>query len=180
MMAPENTHVRMGGVLFVLLALDVAALLFLVSPEGRSHAQWQKERALAQAQLQEQRRESAPLMNIEKRLAQSRSDAAQFIKVRFVERDSEVSALLQTLAKDQKVKIEKIAYKEDATEMERVDALSIDTNVTGDYGDLVRFINAMERSKTAFVLESVALGDADNGQVKLHLRVKTYLRRTEA
>ena len=180
MMALEGARVRMAGVLFVLLALDVAAILFLISPEGRSHEQWQKERAFAQTQLQEERRASAPLMDIEKRLTQSRSDAAKFMKTRFVERDSEVSALLQTLAKDQKVKIEKISYKEDGTELDQLSALSIDTNVTGDYGNLVRFINAMERSKTAFVLESVTLGDADNGQVKLHLRVKTYLKRAQA
>jgi Tfp pilus assembly protein PilO len=180
MMALEGARVRMGGILLVFLALDVAAVLFLFSPEGRSYGQWQKQRAFAQTQLQEERREAAPLLNIEKRMAQSRSDAERFMKARFVEKDSEVSALLQTLAKDQKVKIEKISYKEDATELEQVSALSLDTSVTGDYGSVVRFINAMERAKTAFVLESVSVGDADNGQVKLHLRMKTYLKRAQA
>ena len=180
MMAPlERARVRMVVVALVLLALDVVAVLFLLSPEGRSRAEWQKERATAQAQLQEQRRQAAPMMNIEKRLFQSQSDATQFMKARFVERDSEVSALLGALAKDGKVKIEKIGYKADVTELEQVDALSIDTTVTGEYGNLVRFINALERAKTVFVLQSVSLDGADNGQVKVKLQVQTFLKRAQ-
>jgi hypothetical protein len=48
--------------------------------------------------------------------------------------------------------------------------------VTGDYADEMRFINALERSKTFFVINSVSLGGAEGRTVRLELHVETFLR----
>jgi hypothetical protein len=40
----------------------------------------------------------------------------------------------------------------------------------------MRFINALERDKTFFIVNSVVLGDAQGGSVKLQLKLETYLR----
>ena len=54
----------------------------------------------------------------------------------------------------------------------------IDANCQGDYKQLVRFINALERDKNFFIIDSVVLGDAQGGTVKLQLKLETYLRMT--
>jgi hypothetical protein len=41
---------------------------------------------------------------------------------------------------------------------------------------VVRFINALERSKTFFLVNTVVLGDAQGGTVKLQMKLESYLR----
>jgi hypothetical protein len=41
---------------------------------------------------------------------------------------------------------------------------------------VVRFVNALERSKTFFLVNTVVLGDAQGGTVKLQMKVESYLR----
>jgi type IV pilus assembly protein PilO len=40
----------------------------------------------------------------------------------------------------------------------------------------VRFINALERDKLFFIVDSVELGGEQGGQVKLGMKLETYLR----
>jgi len=74
------------------------------------------------------------------------------------------------------VKITQAKY--DAKEPESVGLapVYIEANCQGDYLQLVRFINALERNKTFFVVNNVLLGDAQGGAVKLQLKLETYLR----
>ena len=41
---------------------------------------------------------------------------------------------------------------------------------------VVRFINALERDKLLFIVNSIQLGDAQGGTVKLQLKMQTYLK----
>ncbi len=54
----------------------------------------------------------------------------------------------------------------------------IDANFVGDYLQVVKFINAMERDKTFFILDSVTLGEAQGGTVRVQLKFETYLKST--
>jgi len=54
--------------------------------------------------------------------------------------------------------------------------IGIDAQLAGDYVNEMKFINALERSKLLFVVNSVDLGEAQGGNVRLELRFETYLR----
>jgi hypothetical protein len=54
--------------------------------------------------------------------------------------------------------------------------VDIDMSVTGDYAQEMRFVNAVERAKTFFVIDSVELGAAQGGEVQLKLKLQTYLK----
>jgi hypothetical protein len=40
----------------------------------------------------------------------------------------------------------------------------------------VKFINALERDKMLFIVNSIAVGDAKGGTVRLQLKLSTYLK----
>ena len=46
----------------------------------------------------------------------------------------------------------------------------------GDYLQLVRFINSLERDQMFFLVNSVVLGGEQGGVVKLELKMNTYLK----
>ena len=56
-------------------------------------------------------------------------------------------------------------------EMQRIEA-----DLAGDYLQLVRFINTLERSKMFFDVDSVDLAGENTGQVKLEIVIHSYLR----
>ena len=54
--------------------------------------------------------------------------------------------------------------------------MEIEADLAGDYLQLVRFINALERDQLFFLVDSVGLGGAQGGMVKLQIKLETYLK----
>jgi hypothetical protein len=54
--------------------------------------------------------------------------------------------------------------------------MEIEADLAGDYLQLVRFINSLERNQMFFLVDSVGLGGEQNGAVKLQLKLETYLK----
>ena len=52
--------------------------------------------------------------------------------------------------------------------------VEIQADFSGDYLQLVRFINALERDPLFFIIDSVELGGEQGGVVKLQLKLETY------
>ena len=48
--------------------------------------------------------------------------------------------------------------------------------MNGDYLQLVRFINSLERDQMFFLVDSVQLGGEQAGMVKLQMKLETYLK----
>ena len=57
-----------------------------------------------------------------------------------------------------------------------VTELRIDGSVSGEYRNVAEFINGVERSKSFFLIQNLALSGAQGGLVNLQLRIGTYLR----
>jgi len=56
--------------------------------------------------------------------------------------------------------------------------VEIAAEVSGDYLQLVRFVNALERNKIFFMVDELELGNEQSGTVKLQIKLETYLRTT--
>ena len=52
----------------------------------------------------------------------------------------------------------------------------IEAGLSGDYLQLVRFINSLERDQVFFLVNSVVLGGEQNGVVRLDLKMETFLK----
>ena len=54
--------------------------------------------------------------------------------------------------------------------------ISLDAGVTGQYSQIMQFINSLERDRTFFVIRAMGLTGQQGGVVNLRLRVSTWLR----
>lgn len=162
----------------VLLVVAAAATAWLLSPAGRSRAALGREYRELQGQYQTQLRELGPARDIDKRLVQAREQQAAFYAERLPARYSTISETLTDLASRNKVQVSAVKYDAKDAEIPGLQRISIAAQITGDYGNEMKFINAMERSKLFFVIESVDLANAEGGggNIRLNLQLQTFLR----
>lgn len=163
--------------LAVLLALiALAAAVFLLTPYGRSRERLQQEYQQLRVERQRKELEDGPLANIDQRLVVARQQIAEFYRDRLPDQYSAVSAELARLASQSGVKLGQVKYDvEKDLAAPGVRALHVSAKVTGDYKDIVRFINALERDKMLFEPTSVDLSESQQG-ISLELKLDTYLQ----
>lgn len=161
------------------VALALVALaggIFLLTPYGRSREAMQVEFFRLREELKRKQQEAGPLTDIESKLAAARRQIDAFYRERLPATYSGVSAELARLANESGVRLGNVKYEVDARNPAPGAApVRITADVEGNYLNLVRFINALERDQMFFVPESVALAERQ-GDVTLELVVQTYLR----
>ena len=162
--------------LIVVGVLDVIALGYLLSPLSQSRAKHQEERDRVQQEFQVRQREVAPLKNLDQKLVLARREIADFYTQRIPAEYSVIPEELGKLAKANSVRISTAKYGAEDADIPGLQRVKIDATIDGDYVNVVRFINAMERDKIFFIIDSVGLSEQSGGAVKLQVRMETYLR----
>lgn len=162
--------------LVAMLILDALALVYLLSPLGQSRAKRQAEREQVLQQLQVRKREVAPLKDIDQKLVSARKEIADFYDQRFPSAYSTVPDQLGKLAQENNVRITAAKYGLEDTGAPGAKRVAIEASLEGNYLQVVKFINALERDKTFFIIDSVALSEVQGGTVKLAMKMETYLK----
>ena len=80
------------------------------------------------------------------------------------------------LAQANGVRILQVKYKEEDPETSGIVPVEIEGDFSGDYLQLARFINALERSKLFYMVDSVGLAGESTGPVKLEVKLHSYLK----
>jgi len=95
-------------------------------------------------------------------------------------RYSQISQRIQKLSQETGVSSQSIKYSTDTgekTELADVQRIKIDTTISGDYGKVARFINAMEQDPLLFIIEKISLsGQPEGGAVSLQISFDTFLK----
>ncbi len=172
-----------------LAAVDIIALAIFFSPIVGSETSRRDQLTAQWKELQLKTREVEPLKGLDKKIPVARTQIDQFYKVRFSSQQSDVSGDLGKLAQESGVKITEIKYKEKqdegsgAKEIRGIDPavvglrqVQIDAGFEGNYLQLIRFVNALERNKLFFLVDSVELGGQESGVVQLKMKLETYLK----
>lgn len=167
---------KLKTVLIVLVALDVAAVAYLLSPLSQSRAKHQQERDRVQQQLQLREREMAPLKNIDQKLVLARQEIADFYANRIPGEYSSIAEEIGQLAKDNGVRIGAVKYGTEDARIAGLQRVELEAGIDGNYVNIVKFINALERDKMFFILDSVALSEQQGGNVKLQMKLEAYLK----
>jgi hypothetical protein len=128
------------------------------------------------AELRQKTRDVEPLKGIDKKIVLAKGQIGQFYQDRFAARDSELAAELGKLAAENGVRIMSAKYKQEDPTGAGIVPTEIEGNFSGDYLQLVRFINALERSKQFFTVDSISLAGESAGPVKLEVKMHSYLR----
>ena len=160
----------------VLLALDLAAGLFLLSPLGRSRRAHQEDYDRLRVSLKSKMSESLPLRGMDQKLVQAESDLAAFYRDRFPAHASAIPEELGKLAGANGVRVTEVRYTSEAAGQAGLQRVSMDATLAGDYLQVARFINALERDRMFFVIDEVTLNEQQGGFVRLQLKLQTYLK----
>ncbi|HEV8524887.1 MAG TPA: hypothetical protein VGQ71_10340 [Terriglobales bacterium] len=161
-----------------LALLDVAALLFLLTPLGSSPSTRQAEYEAVRRELQSKMREAASRRGLDKKLVLAQEQIATFYRERFPSGYSQISAELGKLAGDSGVRISQGSYETLPAELPGLERVRVEAALDGEYVEIVKFVNALERSKMFFIVESVTLGQEQGGRVRLQLRLESYRKAT--
>jgi Tfp pilus assembly protein PilO len=157
-------------------AIVLAAAAFLFTPYGRSRARLEQEHARLFAVKKQKQAESGPLANIDQKLTLARQQIDAFYRDRLPEQYSAVSAELARRATESGVKLGQVKYDSDKeSPAPGVTTVHISASVNGNYVNIAKFINALERDKMLFIPASVELAEGQGG-VTLQLKLDTYLR----
>jgi len=163
-----------------LAVLAVAAGVFLLTPYGRSRGSLQQEHARLFAEMNRKKAESGSLENIDQKLVAARQQIDTFYRDRLPQQYSAVSAELAKLATQSGVRLGQVKYEVDRdVPGPGVRLVHIGASVSGNYVNIAKFINALERDRTLFVPASVELAEGQGG-VTLQLKLDTYMRDTGA
>jgi type IV pilus assembly protein PilO len=179
MASMRSVQQRFTAVLVVLLLLDAAAIALLMSPVGRSRQDRIRDYDQVRNELIAKRRDALPARDMDQKLKTARAEIDSFYNDRMPARYSDITDALGKLAKESHVQLGQVKYDSREADKEQfpdTTRLAIDANISGDYANEMRFINALEREKLLFILENVSLGEAQGGNIKLQIRLETYLR----
>ncbi len=160
----------------VMLAVDIAAAAVLFSPLVGSADSRRLQINELRAELIKKTHAVEPLRGMDKKIVLAKDQINEFYKDRFAPKDSVLVNELGKLASENGIRIQQEHYKEEDAETSGIVPVEIAGSFSGDYLQLVRFINTLERSKMFFEVDSVDLAGEGAGPVKLGITIHSYLR----
>lgn len=177
-MTPIQRMRRRFTVIFAVLGLIcISLIVYLVWPGSSGVAQRNEEQELKK-QLELKQLGAAPLHGIDKKLADSSKQVDELYKDRVANRWSEISERVQKIAQETGVSAQNIKYSADKTGLPDLQRVNIETTVSGDYGKIPRFINALERDKMLFLITQLSLNGQEGGVVQVQIKFDTFLKET--
>jgi type IV pilus assembly protein PilO len=171
-----NTRRKLTVTIASLLLVDLATAVMLLSPIIGSEKSRLSEMDRLWKELQAKTRQVEPLRGLDKKVVLAQKQIDEFYQQRLTSQDSTISTELGKVAAQSGVKISEIKYKLKDPEPIGLRPMEIEANLSGDYLQLVRFINALERDQLFFIIDSVQLGGEQGGVVKLQMKMQTFLK----
>ena len=135
--------------------------------------------AARQVQLAELKLQNAPLRGLDKSVEQTRKEMRQFFDDRIPASYSAIETSMTDLEVKSGVRLSRQQYTQGKPD-QFLTPITMDAAISGDYPSIMHFVNGIERSKTFFIIDEMALTGEQSGMVNLRLRVSTWLRPADA
>jgi len=172
----KRTRSQLKIAVAALVVLDVVAVAMLVTPiAGMRETRQQEMRQLWQ---ELKSREFASWRGLDKKIPVAKQEIEAFYQQRFPTEESTISAELERVGSQTGVRVTGVKYAVKDASIEGLQRVEITATFSGDYLQLVRFVNGLERDRLFFLVDGVDLGGEQNGIVGLQIKVETYLRST--
>jgi type IV pilus assembly protein PilO len=172
----RQTRKNLTTALVIMAGVDLLAAVVYFSPLVGSAETRQQEMRQLQTELNLKTRQVAPLQNLPQKVALASNQINDFYKQRIPSQNSQIIAEFGKLAAANGVTIEQGNYKVKEEGPGKLQPVEMDADLAGNYTSLAKFINALERDQTFFIINSVTLGGEQQGPVKLNVKLETYLR----
>jgi Tfp pilus assembly protein PilO len=170
--APLTWH-YVGFALLLALAIGLSVRVGLDWAAIDTHAS--DVLAEKQVQLKALDIKTAPLRGLDKRVDSSRESAAAFIEKRIPPDYSTISNRVLALGVNSGVRLTRLEYAPGAPGTELTE-IQMDAGITGQYPQIMRFINSLERDQIFFLVRAMSLTGQQGGLVSLRLKLSTWLR----
>jgi type IV pilus assembly protein PilO len=132
-----------------------------------------------QVQLHALEIQTAPLRGLDKRIDVARGEVKSFIADRIPADYSSISAEMGNLEVKSGVRQTRLSYAQKPP-VNNLSEITLDAGITGEYPQIMRFINSLERDKIFFVIRGMGLTGQQAGTVNLRLQLSTWLRPEDA
>jgi hypothetical protein len=132
-----------------------------------------------QAQLEALKQDTVPLRGLDQRVAATREQIGSFYADRIPSSYSVVATRLAELEVHSGARLSRISYSQGPPGVNLTE-ISMDASISGEYPQMMRFVNGLERDKIFFVIRAMSLNGQQGGQANLRLRVSTWLRPADA
>jgi len=172
----RQTRKNIKTALAVLLGVDVLAAAVLFSPLVGSADSRREELSQLRSELQTKTRQVEPLTDLPKKVINANRQIADFYQKRFSAQESQIPTQFGKLALANGVTIDQAKYKVDEDEIGGLRPVELEANLSGNYVSLAKFINALERDDTFFIISSITLAGEQKGPIKLQMKLETYLK----
>jgi hypothetical protein len=183
----RKTQKQVSTALIALGVLSLVAAVVLLSPLVGSAESRRSELTDLSNQLRVKTHEVVPLRGIDKKIVEARGEIKDFYDLRFPEVESSVSESLGKVAAENNVKIDSAKYDSKADDRneksETKDAQAVglrrvqmEASFSGSYPSMMHFVNELEKAKTFFLVDSVNVGEAQGGDVKLQMKLEAFVK----
>jgi hypothetical protein len=132
--------------------------------------------AAKQVELKVLEKEIAPLRGLDKRVEDSRAQMHAFYSRRIPPNYSSIATRIGELALKGPVRLTRVQYSQGASSSPDLTEIVMDAGITGEYPQIMRFVNSVERDQTFFVIRGLSLTGQQGGLVNLRLKLSTWLR----
>jgi type IV pilus assembly protein PilO len=167
---------KLTQIFIALGVVDLLAIVALLSPLVGSAGSRRAEMTRLQAELDAKTKEVEPLRGLDQKIVTAKQQIADFYRDRFPAQTSAIQEALGKVTAAHSVHIDQVKYDPKGAPTERLQMVEIDGGFSGNYVNLMQFINGLERDKIFFLVESVNLSDAQGGQVRLQMKLQTYVK----
>jgi hypothetical protein len=176
MSSPLTWHVAGFSVLLIILVvLAVRFALDWAAISSRSADALSSK----QVELKALDMQTAPLRGLDKRVAETRDLIKAFYANRIPGNYSSFASRFGDLQVKSGVRLSRLQYSQGKPGSELTE-IFLDANITGDYPEIMHFINSLERDKNFFVVKQMSLTGQQGGVVNLRLEVSTWMRNAAA
>ena len=172
----RQTRNRLTVIAAVLIVVNLVCAAMLVTPIAGAENSRREQMNQLWATLKACER--SPSRGVDKKIPQARKEISDFYHDRLPDAYSAISTDLDKIGTESGVKVSGERYTEKDAEIEGLQRVVISADVSGDYLQIVHFINGLERSKLFFMVDGLELGSEQTGTIKLQINLETYLRTT--
>jgi len=170
--ARRVVYVMLAG----LLAIDAVAVAVLLLPLLHIRSSSQNEFQLVRRQLEAKKKVTIPPEQVQQRLDEAAKQIDKFYQERIPAEASAITDRLGATASKAGVHLLQARYDTGESDATGLRPVQIDASLRGDYVQEVKFINALERDRMFFIVDRVTLGEETAGEVRLQVRVQTFLK----
>jgi len=174
MPALAETRKRVAIAFAAMGVVCVASLAVLFSPLVQERAddiaQLRGQQSMKQLQVNK-------VGDMDQKIASASQQISAFLQNRIPARDSAISDNLGKIAQESGVRLEQVKYSPKDMVPAGLRPVEIEANLSGQYPQLARFLNSVERNQPVFfIVDSIELAGEQNAGVRLQVKLRTFVR----